>query len=441
MSSVESFAPGAPGIPARWTSSAKSGIGTALNSKSRVWFTLSHGILNEIYYPEVDQACVRDLGLLVTDGKEFFSEEKRDTETSIENLAAGVPAYRIVNTCKQGRYRIEKDIIADPGHDVVIQRIQFIPLKHSIDEYHLYALLAPHIRNRGAGNTAWTGEFNAIPMLFAERNGIDLAFACNVPWKKRSVGYVGFSDGWQDVMHNKKMTWDFSRTEEGNVALIGEIDLQKSQGRFTLAVGFGMGVSQAGKSALESLGNDFDNLRRTFVAEWEEWQRRFVPGLGETREEQLFYLRSLSVIRTSESKQRPGGIIASLSIPWGFAKGDDDLGGYHLVWTRDLVETAGALLAAGAGEDVLRVLYFLKSTQLDDGHWPQNMWVDGAGYWSGVQMDETAFPILLVDLVYRKGLLKREQLAEFWSMVRSAACYLLMNGPVTLEDRWEEDPG
>ena len=46
---------------------------------SRVWFTLSHGILNEIYYPRVDQACTRDLGLIVTDGQDFFSEEKRHT--------------------------------------------------------------------------------------------------------------------------------------------------------------------------------------------------------------------------------------------------------------------------------------------------------------------------------------------------------------------------
>ena len=70
-------APGWPGIPARWTSSAKDGIGAALSEGSRVWFTVSHGIVNEIYYPRVDQACVRDLGLIVTDGDTFFAEVKR----------------------------------------------------------------------------------------------------------------------------------------------------------------------------------------------------------------------------------------------------------------------------------------------------------------------------------------------------------------------------
>ena len=72
------FAPNGPGISARWTSSAKTGLGTALSNQSRVWFTLSHGIFNEIYYPRIDQACIRDLGLIVTDGSTFFSEEKRD---------------------------------------------------------------------------------------------------------------------------------------------------------------------------------------------------------------------------------------------------------------------------------------------------------------------------------------------------------------------------
>ena len=111
------------------------------------------------------------------------------------------------------------------------------------------------------------------------------------------------------------------------------------------------------------------------------------------------------VLRTHEAKRFPGGLIASLSISWGFAKGDDDLGGYHLVWPRDLVEVAGGLLAAGAKEDVRRVVHYVRTTQEADGHWPQNMWLDGTPYWGGIQMDETAFPILLVDLAQREGAL------------------------------------
>ena len=88
-------APGWPGIPARWTSSAKSGVGTAFKATSRVWFTLSHGIFNEIYYPRLDQACVRDMGLIVTDGTDFFSEEKRHCDHKTEYLAR---LYRLINS-------------------------------------------------------------------------------------------------------------------------------------------------------------------------------------------------------------------------------------------------------------------------------------------------------------------------------------------------------
>src|SRR5262245_34399528 len=87
-----SDAPGWPGIPPRWTSSAKSGVGTSLSAMSRTWFTLSHGILNEIYYRRPDQACTRDLGLIVTGEHGFFSEETRHAQHQITSLARGIAA-------------------------------------------------------------------------------------------------------------------------------------------------------------------------------------------------------------------------------------------------------------------------------------------------------------------------------------------------------------
>jgi glucoamylase len=150
------------------------------------------------------------------------------------------------------------------------------------------------------------------------------------------------------------------------------------------------------------------------------------------------YRVSTAVLKTHEAKDFPGGMIASLSIPWGFNKGDDDLGGYHLVWPRDQVETAGGLLAAGDVEGAQRALTFLMATQNADGHWPQNMSLDGTPYWNGVQMDETAFPILLADSLRR---LEGLDGLDPWPMVQRAASYLVCNGPVTQQDRWEEDGG
>ena len=98
-------------------------------------------------------------------------------------------------------------------------------------------------------------------------------------------------------------------------------------------------------------------------------------------------------------------------------------------------------MAAGAKQDVRRILHYLQVTQEKDGHWPQNMWLDGQEYWAGIQMDETAFPILLVEMARRENTLNADQLKRLWPMVRRAAGYIVQNGPATPQDRWEEDAG
>lgn len=444
MSDDPRYAPGWPGTPARWTSSAKSGVGTALSSASPVWFTLSHGVLNEIYYPRVDHACTRDLGLIITDGRGFFSEEKRHTRHEVEYLTGGVPAYRLINTCEHGRFRIEKEVVTDPRRAVVVQRTRFVPLAGTPADYRLHVLLAPHLANRGAGNTAWLGEHKGVPLLFAERNGTALALGCSAPWLARSVGFVGVSDGWQDLARHKQLTWTYTRAENGNVALTGEVDFRATGGTFVLAVGFGGTAAEAGHRVTASLLDGFDAARAAYVREWQGWQKSLkgvkAPSGGNAPQKDVCRV-STAVLRVHEAKRFPGGTIASLSVPWGFAKGDGDLGGYHLVWPRDLVETAGGLLAAGAVDDARRVLHYLRVTQEPDGHWPQNMWLDGTPFWGGVQIDETALPILLVDLAGRTGGLGAAAIAQLWPMVCRAAGFIVRNGPVTQQDRWEEDPG
>ena len=440
MNDETRYAPGWPGIEPRWTSAAKTGVGTALNLHSRVWFTLSHGILNEIYFPRVDQACTRDFGLIVTDGHQYFSEEKR--HSSFQNLPVepGVPVFELTNTCTQGRYRIEKEVLTDPWRNVVLQRIRFVPLQGNLGDYRLYALLASHLGNFGYGNTGWVGDYKGKPMLFAMRDSLALAIGCSVPWLKRSVGFAGTSDGWQDLSQHFQMTWEYDRAENGNIALTGEIDLAECGGEFILALGFGGVWAQAGQQVVSSLLTPYETLRRDYVFHWENWQSTLKKLDQKPREKDL-YRASIAVLRTHESKDFFGGIIASLSIPWGFNKGDEDLGGYHLVWPRDLVENAGGLLAGGAEDDAVRVLHYLEATQEADGHWPQNMWLDGRPYWSGSQMDETAFPILLVDLLRRESPRCFGETRRWWSMVRKAAVFIVVNGPVTQQDRWEEDGG
>jgi glucoamylase len=437
---VQRFAPGWPGIEPRWTSSAKSGVGTSLSLNSRVWFTISHGILNEIYFPRVDQACTRDMGLIVTDGSSYFSEEKRHCRFENTPYEPGVGVFHLTNTSLDGRYVIEKEIFSDPFRNVVLQRIRFHALQGRLSDYRLFALLAPHCANSGYNNTGWVADYKGRPLMFAQHNHVTLAFGSSQPWRKLSVGFAGYSDGWQDLSQHYEMQWQYTRAENGNIALTGEVDLEACHGELLLTIGFGRNCWEAGQQVTSSLQENYERVRQVYIGHWQGWQQGLLK-LDEPLREHDLYRTSMAVMRAHESKDFLGGIIASLSIPWGFNKGDDDLGGYHLVWPRDLVETAGALLAGGAPTDAMRVLCYLESTQEADGHWAQNMWLDGKPYWSGLQMDETAFPILLFDLIHRETPQILVNLARWWRMVRRAAAFLAINGPVTQQDRWEEDGG
>ena len=429
-------APGSPGIWPRWTSSAKSGIGTALSDTSRVWFTISHGILNEVYYPRVDQACIRDLELIVTDNDSFFAEEKRDCTSEVESLEDGVPAFLLTSTHLGGRFRIIKRVICDPRSDAVLMEIRLENLGDGA--LRLFALLAPHLVNGGAHNTGWRGEYKGYPMLFAEGAGTRLAMAADQPFLASSVGFVGASDGWQLLYHNRRLM-QYDTATDGNVALTAEL-ATGVDGLAHLALGFGLTAAEAAFHARKSLQTPFETILNDYAAGWRAWQAELRTLERRARGHNMYRV-STAILHSHETPTFPGGVIASLSIPWGFSKSDDDLGGYHLVWPRDLCETAGALLACGDETGVRRILRYLRATHEADGSWPQNCWLDGSAYWGGVQLDECAFPMLLLGLAWLKGALRRPELQDYWPMVKSAAGYVMSNGPRTKQDRWEENAG
>lgn len=435
MMAPRASAPGGPGVEPRWTSSAKAAVGTALGARSMVWFTISHGIVNEVYYPRVDHANTRDLGLIVTAAPDFFSEEKRHTRHDIDTVVPGVPEYRVVNTCEHDRYRITKLVLTDPERNVLLQDVRFEALSGALDDYRMYVLLAPHLGNRGADNNGWLGDYKGTSLLYAQRDAFALALGCSAGFAARSCGYVGVNDGWQQLSRHGRLTDCYASATHGNIALTGEVDLATCGGHFLLAVGFGRDPDEAGLATRAALEADFDTVCAEFVDGWRRFHAK-TRALGASDE--AAYRRSVAVLESHEDKVRRGAFIASLSIPWGNAHGDDDFGGYHLTWTRDLVEIAGALLAAGQTDVARNAVHYLMSTQNADGHWPQNMWLDGRHYWSGIQLDEAALPILLADNLRRRRALRR---LDPWPMVRRAAGYLARHGPATPEDRWEEEGG
>ncbi len=430
----DSQAPGAPGIDARWAPGPKDGVGTACSESSNVWFTIGHGILNEVFYPQVDTPSIRDLGLIITDGDEYFSDEASSSNSKVAWEEKGIPAFHVTNKSHDGKYVVKKTVISDPKRPVILQQIFFEP--HNTN-YHLYALLAPHLGDMGGNNSAWLDNRNGTPLLIAKRDNCVLALASSSPLVKYSAGFVGVSDGWQDLNSNKQMTLEYDRADNGDTALTAEIDY--SNGEFILGLGFGSTVDEAIDNVLESLRQNFDEVYDSYVSGWKEWLE--TCGAKIPDDSPPLAHKSLTTLKIHQSKNPSGGIVAGLASPWGYAKGDDAKIGYHVIWTRDMVESAGGMLAAGAHESVKNMLRLLKNTQQIDGHWPQNMWIDGTPFWNGVQMDETALPILLVNMAKREGALTEENMLEIWPMVRKASSYLLKNGPVTQQDRWEEDPG
>lgn len=436
MGTDASHAPGAPGAPAYWCPGSKAGVGTAIQEASPVWFTLGRGALEEVYFPGPDHPRVRDCALAVTDGADFFSYEKSDAESITEILEEGVPAYRITNRCKQNRYRIIKEIISHPQRGTVLQKVHF--KAEGKQDLQLFVVMNIHLGEQGSG---WVAEYRGVPMLFAEGDGVAIALACSAPLIRRSAGFCGVSDGWQDLSRHKKMTWMYERADGGNVTLTGQIDFPVDGKEFLIASGFGFDADAAGMNALAALKDGFEVARKDYFARWKEWQAKLLSLDRQNGQGVNIYRSSTAVLRTHAAKMPPGAMVASLTIPFGQDRVGIDTGGYHLVWPRDLIEIAGGLLAAGEKASVHDIVTFLEATQEPDGHWPQTMWLNGKPYFNGIQMDETAMTVLLLDLARREDALTDADLRRFWPMVKKAVGYLVRNGPFTPEGRWENSSG
>ena len=427
---------GSPGLEPRWTSSKKDAVSTAYASSSRIWFTASHGTLNEIYYPTIDHPQTRDMELLFTDEKTFFHEEKRDLEYDFHYIDENALAIRVCARDVGGRYTVTKEFITDPHHPVVLMNVKIDGDENVLSRLKCYALLAPHLDGGGAGNSARSLEIAGQRCMLAWKNNVSLAFGADCGFSRSSCGYVGSSDGYQDISAHMRMTWNFGQALDGNIALMGEIDVAKHR-QFTIAISLGDGHHSALASMMQTLAMPFAEHRARFV---DQWHRALAPAelaAASTDGGRLMRV-SHAVILTHEDKTYSGAFIASASIPWGASKSDDDLGGYHLVWTRDMVQSATALLACGHVETALRALVYLACTQHPDGGFAQNFWIDGTPYWSGIQLDEVAFPIILAWRLWKVNGLGTFNIISF---VTAAAAFLVRFAPVTQQERWEENAG
>ncbi|VAW82850.1 Glucan 1,4-alpha-glucosidase [hydrothermal vent metagenome] len=426
-------APGKPGIPPTWSGGRKNAVGCSLGP-SRLWFTLGRGIINEVYYPRVDLPQIRDLGFIIADGAGFWVEVKRLDEYTISQPEPGIPAYTLVH--QHPRFTLTLRITPDPQRDVLLIECRL----QGDESLRPYVLLAPRLGGTGKNNQAEVGRYRGRRVLWAEQGPFGLALAAvdirqRDAWQELSVGFVGSSDGWQDFNRNGAMHWRYRQAGPGNVALTGGLPRDS-----VLALGFASSRESAATVALSALPRAFESPWQRQIKDWHNWHLNcglrcaLELDLPKALLDELKI--SAMVLRTHQDQIFTGAMIASLSIPWGETR--NERGGYHLVWPRDLVESAGALMMLGADDKAREILRYLIATQLDDGHWYQNQWLGGKPYWQGTQLDEAAFPVLLAAELAARGALDGIEVSD---MVSRALTFIGHNGPASDQDRWEENAG
>ncbi|NHD17342.1 MULTISPECIES: glucan 1,4-alpha-glucosidase [Actinopolyspora] len=427
-------APGAPGISAAWTTGAKNGVGTSTTTDSKVWHTLGQGVLNEVYYPQLDVPNVQDMQYVVSDGENFTELERDATEQRIELPDSRSLRYRQINTDADGRYRITKTYVTDPQRSVLMVRTRFEVLRGG--PLQLYALYNPSLNGSGMGDTGATSQGS----LVASDGEVSSALASSVGFDAATSGYSGTSsDGYQDLSADHRLDREYTEAADpGNLVQTARIPVEKDT-TFTLTLGFGPDRSAAKAATTAALDRTYEAARAEYDSGWHDYlsSLRETPESVTSRGLTTQYNVAAMTLKSQEDKTRRGAFVASTSIPWGGAKNADECctPGYHLVWSRDLYHTATAALALGDRAAADRALDYLLNVQWnEDGSFPQNTWLDGEPHWQSLQLDEVAYPIVLAHELGRTG-------DAEWAKLKKSADFIVENGPSTPQERWEEEGG
>jgi glucoamylase len=466
---IRSVATGGPGRGDSWASGAKEGVCTAYSDQSHVWFSHSKGTINEIYYPQLDNPCIRDFQFLVLDNEgKFIDPKKADSkaeflDTLVANSGDAIPrslAYRITNMdsgsggSSSKRYELTMDAITDPVENTVLIGMRYTPLVASAAKYRVFALLNPSISNSGANDTCKFLMYQNVLMFLTWENGYYCALAINRPVSKYECGFCGVNDGWTDLVANKDLTYGFTEANNGDVVGIMEIQLPSASPTATVSISFGRSEEEALARAYRTVSKDIGFVSSLFIDQWKGYINNLeVNGyLTSITANQSLLNRKLAYVSTMcvkamEDKVNKGAIIASMSIPWGECKDGvyggyhaKDAGGYHLVWGRDLYNMATAALAIGDYATALNILYYFdRVLQENNGSMPQNTWIDGTPYWTGEQIDETGYPLILAWRLKTLGKLDRQEVGSLYkSLIVPAAEYLANYEHTWTQDRWEE---
>jgi glucoamylase len=464
---AQTGAPGSPGKDAQWATAGKQAVGTSANVGSKVWFTLAQGVMTEVYYPNVTIANVRVLQFVVVNRKTGKVEtEQDDCKSQTVSLPVGrqekilhlpsvtnavsvskevkVPIselYRSVSfpgtlrfrqqtTAVSGAWTITKHFISDPASNTVLFSVSF---RTNDTDNELYVYYDPSLANSGMHDTAWTeGRY-----LISQDGDVASALTCGrCRMSETTNGFFAVNDGLTQLRQVGKITQAFSRAENGNVVQVAKVDrVTIHGGDMVFALSFAKTPTDAARTATAVLAKGWNKTYQEYQSGWVNYLKTLPVADPAYRAQ--FNMAAMQ-LKAHEDKTHRGANIASLSVPWGGGENanENTVGGYHLVWSRDLYQVFTAYLALGDKAAAERALDFLfQVQQRPDGSFPQNSWLDGRPFWTSLQMDEAAFPLIMA---WQLG---RFDKATYTNHVKKSADFIVKNGPATPQERWEEEGG
>ncbi|HEV2141861.1 MAG TPA: glucodextranase DOMON-like domain-containing protein [Candidatus Dormibacteraeota bacterium] len=466
---AQSVAPGAPGALSHFDLARKDCLGTAANTKSKVWYTVANGVLSDVYYPTIDNTNVETLQYIVTDGSTFTDLQARDMTYTVKALDPGGMECQVTATAKSGAYSITTNYLTDPGRNTLVMQVRVHNSTHT--DLQVFVRFDPSIDGNGGGGTGNGGGDSATidtstrhPILIAfdtttVTNAVNRDYAQPVfaaldgRFDEVSSGFVGTqSDGLSQLDASHDVSQLYTDAGNGNVVQTARLALSpRGNGATTLAIGFGADQASAVASAEGSLGTDLDGIRAAYEGGWHTYDAGLIPppqqisGLSQAAAHQLAaeYYLSANVVKASEDKSFPGAIVASLASPWGQAVSAGDpnntyFGSYREVFARDLYEAWTGLVADGdlaTARDAVTFLF--ERQQLADGSMPRNSLVNGklAPDSFNTQLDECSYPILMA------WTLGMTDSTLYTKHVRPAAYFVVAHGPSFGPERWEEQSG
>lgn len=476
----DGVAPGAPGATPTWSNAEKVGIGGSYEAYdeaghfgeasptapiSKVWFSLGKDRITEVMWGLIHEAQIREIKYVLVGPEGELVPESVSAAPLVESFAhakAPTAVHTITQNFEAGETKLALVTYTDPDQQTLVSSFK---LETNRADLRLFAYIDPALANTGSGDRAWVDGAD----IYAQDGAAVLAIGgSGSPKFTRSVGFVSTTDTLSAALDGR--VYVDTGNQPGNVEILVELArTEDGQARGELLIGFGKNAASAKASMSATRERGAPVVLDEYRSGWRDYVNALdqLPRLAAVAEDggALAYMSAIN-LKIMEDKTHAGGLIASLSNPWGeTASAIEPQTGYKAVWPRDFFQVASALVAMGDVETALAAYRYLPTIQVTDltpgndgvsGWFLQKTHVDGKLEWVAIQQDQTAMPIMLGWKFWDAGLISDQEMAESYrTMLKPAADFLVEGGRPSLlwntqfeaslgytqQERWEEQEG